>query len=71
VKKYRVNGYVTISISVVVEAKSKAEARAKALDAPTKQLCHFCCSDEEDGEWTIGGDLDGEVKIQRGGVEVA
>lgn len=68
--KYRVTGYVTISVHVDVEASSPAEARRLAREAPMRSLCHQCAT-SEDGAWSTSGELDGTVAIRRDGVEEA
>lgn len=60
--KYRVVAEITISVSVIVSAKSKAEARKLAAAAPLQSFC-WQCSEGNDDEWSISGELDGEPKI--------
>ncbi len=66
--KYRVTGYVTISVDIEVEASSPSEARRVAREAPMQTFCHQC-ADGEEGAWSTSGELDGEVTIRRDGVE--
>lgn len=68
--KYRVTGFMTISVSVVVEADSPAKAREAARDAPLQTFCNQCARGSDD-EWSTTGDLDGMVAIRRDGVEEA
>lgn len=63
-KKYRVQGVVTISCFVTVTAKSKAEARRLAERSPMQTLCHQCASGEED-VWSTSGELDGTPTIEK------
>lgn len=41
-KRYRVEGYLTISATAEVEAENEAEAREKAQSLSTPSLCHQC-----------------------------
>lgn len=68
--RYRVSGSVRISVSVIVEASSPSAARELARDAPMQSLCNLCANGE-DGSWSTSGELDGEVALERGGVEEA
>lgn len=66
-KRYRVDGLVTISVAHVVEAVSKAHAIRQARAAEWNQsLTHHAESrnglDPEE-EWITSGELDGEVRI--------
>lgn len=67
-KRYRVQGVVTISCFVTVTAKSKAEARRLAEEASMQQLCNYCASGDE-GVWSTSGELDGTPHIEKIEVE--
>jgi len=68
-KKYRVGGAITISVYVDVDAANEQEALRKAAEAPIQSLCHQCANGE-DGCWSTGGELDGDVEVS-GATEVA
>jgi len=65
-KRYRVQGELTISVSTIVWATSAAAAKTLAEDKPVQGLCHQCSSgDEEETEWVTSGELDGApAKLQ-------
>lgn len=62
-KRYVVNGEVTISVSVIVYAEDEEEARKAAEESPMMGLCHSCAEGREAGEWRTSGELDGSPTI--------
>lgn len=63
-KRYEVQGTMTISVFVRVFANSEEEAREKAEEASVMQLCHQCADGSAD-EWSTSGELDGTPEITR------
>lgn len=55
--KYRVSGYLTISVTKVVEAESEEQAKQKALELCCPSLCHQCdgAGDDDPDAWTLNG----------------
>jgi hypothetical protein len=61
--KYRVTGFVTISVTVDVDASSEAEARERARAASMQTFCHQCADGDPDA-WSTSGELDGTPTIE-------
>jgi hypothetical protein len=57
--RYRIDGFVTVSISTYVEADSEKEA-IENCEASLPNLCHKCASNDGDDQWSLSGELDGE-----------
>jgi hypothetical protein len=54
--KYRVSGYLTITVTAEIEADSAAEAKAKGLELQAPGLCYHCeAAGGDEGEWQLGG----------------
>lgn len=61
-RNFTVSATVTISIHCHVKAQTKAAAKRKALDLPLPSLCHQCGSNSGVEEWSLSGELDGELQ---------
>ncbi len=64
-KMYLVEGTVTVSVVTNVRARSKEEAKEKALENELPHLCYQCASNDGIGEWSLSGELDGEVQVDK------
>jgi hypothetical protein len=62
-KTYIVTGTVTVSVRTTVQARSPEEAKEKAFENNLPTLCYQCASNDGIGEWSLSGELDGEVQI--------
>lgn len=54
--KYRVSGYLTISVTADIEAANEDEAKKKASSLGAPGLCHSCeNAGGSAGEWELNG----------------
>lgn len=59
--KFTFSGMVTVSLYTEVEADSLQEALEIAEQRGIQGLCHQCSGRDHDTQWSLTGELDGEV----------
>ena len=60
-RRFSISANITITVFTEVDATSEKEARELALDRSVQTLCHQCSGGDASQEWSLTGDLDGEV----------
>ena len=54
-RKFRIYGYLTISVTAEIEAPNRSQAKILARDLAPPTLCHQCDGAGGDGCWTLNG----------------